>query len=469
MRPVRICIAILLVGVVVHCNAQIPSYIPQNGLVGWWPFNGNSEDESGNENHGTTYGALLCPDRNGIPSSAYELNDEDYIFVEEPCLDLGSGGLTISMWTRLTSEPQYNNVFLNTNPHTGIGMAVRPDSKYAIALGSGQVGEWRYVNPDTGWVERTCEVGEWTHVCLVRDSRTVRLYINATLERQWTISRVPDPLNCQVNLGGSEFGEYLQGMLDDVGIWSRALSESEIIRLYDPSCSINIVSHPTGRTVQDGQQVTLSVGVSDPLVGTYQWQRKDGTTWVNISADPRYFGATTSKLTIESAQSSKAGVYRCIVTSGECTLTSGEAVVEVECQCDQAGTVVTSQTQNFTGPWSLTLANTDPTKQYRLRVSGTWGIANGASFRDAAYTCTTSTTTIGSVSCNPYPIGDCDAMWSLGGDCPPPPPVSPEGYASDNTYEYDLGYGTTSGTTISFSDCCYGDNIGSLTFTLLVR
>jgi hypothetical protein len=33
--------------------AQVPSYVPTNGLVGWWPFNGNANDESGNGNNGT--------------------------------------------------------------------------------------------------------------------------------------------------------------------------------------------------------------------------------------------------------------------------------------------------------------------------------------------------------------------------------------------------------------------------------
>ena len=44
----------------------IPSYVPTNGLVGWWPFNGNANDESGNGNHGTVNGAALTSDRFGI-------------------------------------------------------------------------------------------------------------------------------------------------------------------------------------------------------------------------------------------------------------------------------------------------------------------------------------------------------------------------------------------------------------------
>ena len=46
-------------------NAQIPSYVPTDGLVGWWPFNGNANDESGNGNDGVVNGAILANDRNG--------------------------------------------------------------------------------------------------------------------------------------------------------------------------------------------------------------------------------------------------------------------------------------------------------------------------------------------------------------------------------------------------------------------
>jgi hypothetical protein len=51
-------------------NAQVPSYVPSNGLVGWWPFNGNANDESSNANHGAVNGATLTTDRFGNPSSA---------------------------------------------------------------------------------------------------------------------------------------------------------------------------------------------------------------------------------------------------------------------------------------------------------------------------------------------------------------------------------------------------------------
>ena len=52
---------------------SVPSYVPTNGLVGWWPFNGNAQDGSGNGNHGTVNGATLTTDR-------FRNNDKAYAF-----------------------------------------------------------------------------------------------------------------------------------------------------------------------------------------------------------------------------------------------------------------------------------------------------------------------------------------------------------------------------------------------------
>ena len=51
---------------------QVPNYVPTNGLVGYWPFNGNANDESGNGNDGTNNGATLLRIRFGNPNSAYD-------------------------------------------------------------------------------------------------------------------------------------------------------------------------------------------------------------------------------------------------------------------------------------------------------------------------------------------------------------------------------------------------------------
>jgi len=58
--------------------------IPTSGLVAYWPFNGNANDESGNKNDGIVYGASLTSDRFGNMNSAYNFDGiNDYIFIKD--------------------------------------------------------------------------------------------------------------------------------------------------------------------------------------------------------------------------------------------------------------------------------------------------------------------------------------------------------------------------------------------------
>ena len=61
--------------------AQVPSYVPSNGLVGWWPFNGNANDESGNEYNGTVDGAVLDTDRFNKKNSCYNISEPQEVIL----------------------------------------------------------------------------------------------------------------------------------------------------------------------------------------------------------------------------------------------------------------------------------------------------------------------------------------------------------------------------------------------------
>ncbi len=86
---------------------NLPSYLPKDGLVGWWPFNGNARDESYNKNDGKIDGASLTEDRNGNLNSAYLFdNPNDVINVNyDPnnnTLDLNDE-MTFSFWFKSTN------------------------------------------------------------------------------------------------------------------------------------------------------------------------------------------------------------------------------------------------------------------------------------------------------------------------------------------------------------------------------
>ena len=94
--------AIAILGLATVTSAQVPSYVPSNGLVGWWPFNGNANDESGNGNNGTVNGATLTTDRFNSLNAAYHLDGNgDNIYVANNFFDNGSAGWSLSVWYNL--------------------------------------------------------------------------------------------------------------------------------------------------------------------------------------------------------------------------------------------------------------------------------------------------------------------------------------------------------------------------------
>jgi len=85
--------------------AQVPSYVPTNGLVGYWPFNGNANDESGNLNHGTVNGATLTTDRNGVANKAYSFDGINDNILVNNSVSLNMPSITIAGWVNLHTSP----------------------------------------------------------------------------------------------------------------------------------------------------------------------------------------------------------------------------------------------------------------------------------------------------------------------------------------------------------------------------
>ena len=85
------------------CLADISEYIkippPANGLVAYYPFNGNALDESQNGNNGTIYGASLTKDKSGKLNSAFSFDGNDYISVNnKSSINFDTSDFSISMW-----------------------------------------------------------------------------------------------------------------------------------------------------------------------------------------------------------------------------------------------------------------------------------------------------------------------------------------------------------------------------------
>lgn len=100
--------------------------IPTNGLVAYYSFNGNANDESGNGNHGIVHGATSTSDKFSNPNSAYWFDGiDDYIQLPISIIDGQEG--TISCWIQI-ADTIYNNAIFGTgdttNSHSTFGFYV---------------------------------------------------------------------------------------------------------------------------------------------------------------------------------------------------------------------------------------------------------------------------------------------------------------------------------------------------------
>jgi hypothetical protein len=218
--------------------SQVPSYVPSNGLVGYWPFNGNANDQSGNSNNGTVNGATLTADRFGNANSAYNFDgNDDFINGQFGVpLTTNGNGISLSCWLYLsenvTSIPQIN--LNNSVTSSGYGLWSNLSASNLLVI-SGLCGN-AFDTPTMQMNANTeLSLNSWNFVNMTCDlsSNFSKLYINGSL-----ISQSNSPL-IQASLTQFAFGKwlgnnvYLNGSLDDIGIWNRALSQQEITNMYN--------------------------------------------------------------------------------------------------------------------------------------------------------------------------------------------------------------------------------------------
>ena len=116
---------------------QVPDYIPTDGLVAWYPFNDNANDEGGNGNNGTVIGSTSTADRNGNVNSAYSFDGvDDHISLNINLGNFGVSDFTISAWQLKTDTNLVGTVFGKRNT-TGDGNMINFTSgpNYEISTG----------------------------------------------------------------------------------------------------------------------------------------------------------------------------------------------------------------------------------------------------------------------------------------------------------------------------------------------
>ncbi|MDB2362617.1 hypothetical protein N9V65_04125, partial [Flavobacteriales bacterium] len=268
---------------------QIPDNISNNGLVGWWSFNGNANDESTNSNDGIVYGATLTTDRFGNENSAYEFNVEssggwgsaqNRIVVENPSIP-DVNAFTMSAWVLINEKPSP----FNNRPHTimgrwdGNGTSVfRNQMSYSGEYCSNVVVddvELLHTSPNP------INYNEWNHVVMTFDGISLKKYINGEFDSETSSSGQISYSDTDLTFGELHMGNghwyLLSGKLDDLSYWSRALTETEITELYN-------ISNGLFTYVPDDnfEQALIDFGYDDVLDDYVLTENISGLTYIDL-------------------------------------------------------------------------------------------------------------------------------------------------------------------------------------------
>ncbi|MFN6225265.1 MAG: FISUMP domain-containing protein [Bacteroidota bacterium] len=239
---------------------SLPSYVPTNGLVGWWGFNGNAQDGSGNGNHGTVNGATLTADRFGNPNKAYSFDGLDDI-IEGSLLGLTNTSVTtVSAWVKYmgdTGGRPYDTYF-----------QLGENSSHTLAYGYNysnmnlDLYSRCFLNPYTNLNIRN----QWHHIVVVDSFQKTSIYIDGNYLFNFVSGSTSNCYfgNNKFYIGGNITDlQCVTGSIDDIAYWNVALTPQEITSLYNaPSPNHAALCLPTISTISP-----ISVGVDSVVIG----------------------------------------------------------------------------------------------------------------------------------------------------------------------------------------------------------
>jgi len=239
--------------------SQVPNYVPTNGLVGWWPFNGNANDESGNGHHGIVNGAVLDVDENNLANEAYYFDGNDRITIPHHS-DFNVQSLSILITYKdlqnSAAQPNGNSILFSKRESSGWGSSFefnQGGASWDLAASNSISGNITY-----GFGAPQV-YGQWRTVIYTHDANSIKVYFDGTL-----IDSIGSPgvynsnsLDITVGMRGNGWHELI-GSISKLGIWNRALTQCEIKDLYNAQLNSVDVSAGNDLTVCEGGEIVLS-------------------------------------------------------------------------------------------------------------------------------------------------------------------------------------------------------------------
>ncbi len=271
-------------------NSGLPLNL-QQGLVAYYPFNGNANDESGNGNHGQAFGSPTFVQ--GVQGQGLKLNginsvggsgNPDRIRVPNSASLQFSDKMSVAYWVKIDGNQVQTPMNCSGNAISGISGTVLAKSgdRYGIYFSESETVSGFGVNPYFGGIGGsasglTTVYQNYRHVVYSVDNNTISIYVNGVLKNVTNGNINYGNANGQdLNIGvqNNSAGACLtywypiNGVLDEIGMWNRTLSASEVQQLYAPTTVSYLWS--TGET-------TASINASPTANTTYSCTITNGT------------------------------------------------------------------------------------------------------------------------------------------------------------------------------------------------
>lgn len=277
---------------------NVPSYVPTDGLIAYYPFNGNANDQSGNASNGTPTDITLTSDRLGVPNTAYSFNGTSsniQTYLSNNLQDNNSR--TITGWFKATdpvNSKEFDFCVLNygNTPSSAFKISFYRKGYFHVAFGSQVFSSQEYYFNN-----------EWTFFAMVfnNTNKTFSLYINNVLKITGIANLFTQEFGSYFRIGKNDSNNYFEGSLDDIGVWNRMLTSQEISNLYysntaPPSITATIFSG-SSTTVCSGQGTSLRVEASPTGNYTYQW-KKNGIP-IPTKTLPYYWAEASGDYSVE--------------------------------------------------------------------------------------------------------------------------------------------------------------------------
>ena len=308
----------------------------ENGLVAYYEFELNGEDSSSSGFHGTFHGNPNFIERSNEWAMSFDGID-DYFRVNQNFAPITE--FTWSFWLHLTeaSFQQDNGLLMaiQAPPYHWAPLIMIDSNKDSLVFGS------------TGATEITKSnfpVDDWFMLTVMRYANgETAMFVNDELKNTGTTA-INQTLDYLIIGGQQPINKFTNFSVDDVRIYNRALSNSEVEQLYMSETNaqpLQIINQPTSRTIAEGADVEFSTIAEGTEPISYQWQ---------FNGDDIQ-GANESVLRLENVNPGSEGIYRVLVFNSLESILSAPATLTVNSiDSDQDGLSDFLESQLGTNP-----------------------------------------------------------------------------------------------------------------------